>query len=90
MSGSVGASVLALSRTVEPMLIGYGVRPGMQHATIAVASTLGIVIPPSLVLILLGDAMLTAHTIAVTATARPDRIVNTQDVLRAAIVPAGL
>jgi len=37
---------------------------------IAVASTLGVVIPPSLVLILLGDAMLSAHTMAVSATGR--------------------
>jgi tripartite ATP-independent transporter DctM subunit len=90
MSGSVGASVLALSHTVEPMLVSYGVRPEMRHAAIAVASTLGVVIPPSLVLILLGDAMLTAHTIAADAMGRMDRIVNTQDVLRAAILPAGL
>jgi TRAP-type mannitol/chloroaromatic compound transport system permease large subunit len=62
----------------------------LRHATIAVASTLGVVIPPSLVLILLGDAMLSAHTFAVNATGRVDRVINTQDVLRAAIVPAAL
>ena len=48
------------------------------------------VIPPSLVLILLGDAMLSAHTFAINATGRTDRVINTQDVLRAAIVPAAL
>src|SRR5262249_7030628 len=53
-----------------------------------VASTLGVVIPPSLVLILLGDAMLSAHTIAVTTTARTDRVINTQDVFHGALVPA--
>jgi tripartite ATP-independent transporter DctM subunit len=90
MSGSVGASVLALCRSVEPMLAGHGVAPEVRQAAVAVAATLGVVVPPSLVLILLGDAMLTAHTIAVNATGRPDRIVNTQDVLRAAILPAGL
>ncbi len=57
---------------------------------VAVASTLGVVIPPSLVLILLGDAMLGAHTIAVTATGRNDRVINTQDVFHGALVPAGL
>jgi TRAP-type mannitol/chloroaromatic compound transport system permease large subunit len=48
------------------------------------------VIPPSLVLILLGDAMLGAHTIAVTTTGRSDRVINTQDIFHGALVPAGL
>ncbi len=88
MSGSVGASVLALSQTVEPRLAASGVPPALRQATIALASTLGIVVPPSLVLILLGDAMLTAHTIAINATGRGDRVINTLDVMRAALVPA--
>jgi TRAP-type mannitol/chloroaromatic compound transport system permease large subunit len=52
-----------------------------------VASTLGVVIPPSLVLLLLGDAMMRAHTEAVNTTHAAVRIVNTQDVMRAALVP---
>jgi tripartite ATP-independent transporter DctM subunit len=90
MNGSVGASVLGLSRVVAPRLAANGVPPPMQLATIAVASTLGVVIPPSLVLILLGDAMLSAHTIAVTTTGRTDRVINTQDVFHGALVPAGI
>ena len=88
MSGSVGASVMALSRTVEPSLAAAGVPVATRHAMIALASTLGVVVPPSLVLILLGDAMLSAHTIAINATGRMDRILNTQDVMRSALVPA--
>lgn len=90
MSGSVGASVLALARAVEPSLYAAGLPAPLRHATVAVAGTLGVVVPPSLVLILLGDAMLSAHTLALNATGRPDRVINTQDVLRAAIIPAGL
>src|SRR5262249_42343003 len=90
MSGSVGASVLALGRAVEPSLSAAGLPAPLRQATIAVASTLGVVVPPSLVLILLGDAMLSAHTLAVNATGRADRVINTQDVLRGAIVPAAL
>ncbi len=90
MSGSVGASVLALSKAVEPSLRAAGLPAPLRHATVAVASTLGVVVPPSLVLILLGDAMLTAHTFAINATGRTDRVINTQDVLRSAIVPAAL
>ena len=90
MNGSVGASVLALSQTLGPRLVALGVPPATREAVVAVASTLGVVVPPSLVLILLGDAMLTAHTIAINATGRIDRIINTQDLLRGALVPAGM
>ena len=90
MNGSVGASVLGLSRVVAPRLAAHGVGEPMRAALVAVASTLGVVIPPSLVLILLGDAMLSAHTIAVTATGRIDRVINTQDVFHGALAPAGL
>src|SRR3954454_5012401 len=90
MNGSVGASVLALSRVVAPRLERHGVPEPTRAALVAVASTLGVVIPPSLVLILLGDAMLGAHTIAVTTSGRSDRVINTQDIFHGALVPAGL
>jgi tripartite ATP-independent transporter DctM subunit len=90
MNGSVGASVLALSRVAEPRLAASGIPLPRRAAIITVASTLGVVVPPSLVLILLGDAMLNAHTIAVTATGRDDRVINTQDVFHGALVPAAL
>lgn len=90
MNGSVGASVLALSRVVAPRLAERGVPPPLRYAAVAVASTLGVVIPPSLVLILLGDAMLNAHTIAVTTTGRTDRVINTQDVFHGALGPAAI
>src|SRR5476651_1299190 len=90
MNGSVGASVLGLSRVVAPRLNAEGVNPATRDAVIATASTLGVLVPPSLVLILLSDAMLQAHTSAVTATARMDRVINTQDVFHAALAPAGI
>ena len=80
--------MLSLARAVEPRLVASGVPAPLRYATICVASTLGVVIPPSLVLILLGDAMLNAHTIAVTATGRADRVINTQDVFHGALGPA--
>src|ERR1700680_1928506 len=90
MNGSVGASVLGLSRIVSPRLAAEGIPAPDRHAIIAVASTLGVLVPPSLVLILLSDAMLSAHTMAVTATGRSDRVVNTQDIFHAALVPGGI
>src|SRR6202140_2214523 len=90
MNGSVGASVLGLSRVVAPRLTAQGVPAPTRDAIVAVASTLGVLVPPSLVLILLGDAMLSADTIAVTATGRTDRVINTQDVFHGALAPAAL
>ncbi len=90
MNGSVGASVLGLTRVVAPRLNAEGVPAATRDAVIAVASTLGVLVPPSLVLILLSDAMLSAHTSAVTATGRADRVINTQDIFHSALAPAGI
>ena len=49
MNGSVGASVLGLSRVVSPRLAAEGIPAPSRHAIIAVASTLGVLVPPSLV-----------------------------------------
>jgi TRAP-type mannitol/chloroaromatic compound transport system permease large subunit len=59
-------------------------------ALVCVASTLGVVVPPSLVLILLSDAMMRAHTEALNATGAAVRIINTQDVFAGALVPAAI
>src|SRR6185312_11669111 len=90
MNGSVGASVLGLSRVISPRLTREGVPAARRDALVAVASTLGVLVPPSLVLILLSDAILSAHTIAVTQSGRSDRVVNTQDIFHSALLPAGM
>jgi len=87
MNGSVGASLNMLSRRVAPALAARGVGRAETTATLCVASTLGVVIPPSLVLLQLGDAMMRAHTQALNITQATTRVVNTQDVVRAGIVP---
>ena len=78
MNGSVSANAIALTRAIEPALAEHEVPPAESIALLTIASTLGVLVPPSLVLILLGDAMMAAHTIALTATGRADRIINTQ------------
>lgn len=90
MNGSVAASVTTLSRVLQPNLLKRGVPAGQGLAIVCVASTLGVVVPPSLVLILLGDAMMRAHTEAVNATGHMVRIVNTQDIFRGVLGPAAL
>ena len=90
MNGAVGASVAMLSRTVQSRLEASGVPLEESAALVCVASTLGVVIPPSLVLILLGDAMMRAHTEATILTHESVRIINTQDVFTGALVPAAI
>src|SRR6202040_936900 len=84
------ASVATLARTVYPRMAARGFPEDRNVALVCVASTLGVVVPPSLVLILLGDAMMRAHTEAANAVGLAGRIVNTQDVFHAALVPAAL
>lgn len=100
MNGSVGASLLTLARTAGKGWAREGLPAGQRTALVAVTSTLGVIVPPSLVLLLLGDAMLRAHTEGVNmarelslpgaaaGAGAANRIVNTQDILQAALVPA--
>lgn len=98
MNGSVGASLVTLSRTAGRAWADEGLPPARRAALVAVASTLGVIVPPSLVLLLLGDAMLRAHTEGLTlagqlglpAAQAGTRIINTQDVLQAALAPGAL
>jgi TRAP-type mannitol/chloroaromatic compound transport system permease large subunit len=89
MNGSVASSSALLSRLVAPRL--KGMAPARAVSLISVAATIGVVVPPSLVLILLGDAMLRAHTEASNLPGfvlGGQRIINTQDVFHAALLPA--
>jgi len=89
MNGSVASSSALLSRLVAPRLTNLA--PAKAVGLVSVAATIGVVVPPSLVLILLGDAMMRAHTEAGNLPGSPvasQQIVNTQDVLHAALVPA--
>ncbi len=89
MNGSVASSSALLARLVAPRL-GRMDSAGAT-ALISVSSTIGVVVPPSLVLILLGDAMLRAHTEASNLPGYvlgAQRIINTQDVFHAALLPA--
>lgn len=91
MNGSVASSSAMMARLVAPRLAQMNT--AAATALISVSSTIGVVVPPSLVLILLGDAMLRAHTEASNLPGYvlgSQRIINTQDVFHAALMPAGV
>jgi TRAP-type mannitol/chloroaromatic compound transport system permease large subunit len=89
MNGSVASSSVLLGRLAGLRLQTQPAAPAT--ALISVAATIGVVVPPSLVLIFLGDAMLRAHTEASNLPGYAQvgqRIVNTQDILHATLPPA--
>lgn len=56
-TGVVGASVVAMGVISLPVMIRYGYDQRLATGTICAAGTLGQIIPPSIILIILGDVM---------------------------------
>ena len=84
MNGSVGAGIGMLAHTVTPRWREHGIQGPAATALTAVTATLGVLVPPSLVLLLLGDAMLRAHTEGLTlAGTQGVRVINVQDLIQA-------
>ncbi|MCF6206590.1 MAG: TRAP transporter large permease subunit [Sulfurovum sp.] len=70
-TGIVGASVVMMSLIALPLMLKQGYSPALASGSIAASGTLGQLIPPSIVLIVLGDQM---H-------------LSVGDLFRAAVVP---
>lgn len=90
MNGSVASSSALVARVLGARL--SSMKAADAVALLSVSATIGVVVPPSLVLILLGDAMLRAHTEASNLAGYAlgtQRLINTQDVFHAALGPAG-
>ena len=60
-TGIVGATVVTMGLMSLPVMLRHGYDPGVACGTICAAGTLGQIIPPSIVLILLGDVMSSAY-----------------------------
>ncbi|MFT5572084.1 MAG: tripartite ATP-independent transporter DctM subunit [Cryomorphaceae bacterium] len=56
-TGVVGASVVAMGLISLPVMLRYGYQKELATGTITAAGTLGQLIPPSIVLIILGDVL---------------------------------
>ena len=56
-TGVVGATVVAMGVIALPIMLKRGYDKGLATGTIAASGTLGQIIPPSIILILLGDVM---------------------------------
>ncbi|MCP5150190.1 MAG: TRAP transporter large permease subunit [Ectothiorhodospiraceae bacterium] len=60
-TGIVGATVVTMGLLSLPVMLRRGYDPALASGTIAAAGTLGQIIPPSIVLVVLGDQISTAH-----------------------------
>ena len=56
-TGIVGASVVTLSLIALPVMDAAGYRPALASGVVAASGTLGQIVPPSIVLVLLGSVM---------------------------------
>ncbi len=60
-TGIVGATVVTMGLLALPTMLKHGYSPSVASGTIAAAGTLGQIIPPSIVLVLLGDVLSSAY-----------------------------
>lgn len=56
-TGVVGATVVTMTVIALPVMLKHGYKPELATGTIAAAGTLGQIIPPSIILVLLGDVI---------------------------------
>ncbi len=60
-TGIVGATVVTMGLLSLPTMLKRGYSPGIATGTITAAGTLGQIIPPSIILVLLGDVLSSAY-----------------------------
>ncbi|MGI9305964.1 MAG: TRAP transporter large permease [Gammaproteobacteria bacterium] len=60
-TGIVGATVVTMGLISLPVMLRHNYRPSLACGTIAASGTLGQIIPPSIVLVLLGDVISNAN-----------------------------
>lgn len=80
-TGIVGATVITMTLIALPTMIKQGYDPKLSTGTIAASGTLGQIIPPSIVLILLASAISNASARAAGGT------VSVQDMFAGALIP---
>lgn len=86
-TGIVGATVVTMTLIALPTMLRQGYDPKLATGTIAAAGTLGQIIPPSIVLILLADAISTANQSAASQSGQPANVVSVGDLFAGALLP---
>lgn len=87
-TGIVGATVVTLGLLAMPVMQKNGYDPALSAGTICASGTLGQIIPPSIVLVLLGDVLSNAYQQAqLQLNIFNPKTVSVQDLFMGALVP---
>lgn len=86
-TGIVGATVITMTLIALPTMMRQGYDPKLASGTIAASGTLGQIIPPSIVLILLADAVSTANQSAAMSSGQGASVVSVGDLFAGALFP---
>ena len=87
-TGIVGATVITMTLIALPTMLKQGYSPRLATGTIAASGTLGQIIPPSIVLILLADAISNASSVAAgRAASDQSGVVSVGDLFAGALLP---
>ena len=86
-TGIVGATVIMMTLIALPSMLKQGYDPRLAAGTIAASGTLGQIIPPSIVLILLADAVSTANQAASSVSGSGPSVVSVGDLFAGALIP---
>lgn len=87
-TGIVGATVVAMGLISLPTMLKQGYSPALSTGTICATGTLGQIIPPSIILVLLGDTLSSAYSQAQLSMGLfTSKSVSVGDLFLGAIVP---
>ena len=86
-TGIVGATVITMTLIALPTMLRQGYDPRLATGTIAASGTLGQIIPPSIVLLLLADAVSNANQSAAMRSGGGAGVVSVGDLFAGALLP---
>jgi len=86
-TGVVGATVVTMGLLSLPAMMRAGYDPKLATGVICASGTLGQIIPPSVILIFVGDLLMGANQLAAQRTGRPLEPVSVGDLFVGAFLP---
>jgi tripartite ATP-independent transporter DctM subunit len=87
-TGIVGATAVTMSLIMLPVMLRHGYDPRLAAGTVAASATLAQIIPPSTVLVVLGDQLNNAYQAAQLSQGKfSPEVVSVSDLFAGAIVP---
>lgn len=88
-TGIVGATAVTMGLIMLPTMMRHGYDPRLAAGTVAASATLAQIVPPSTVLVLLGDQLNNAYQAAQLAQGKfAPQVISVSDLFAGAILPA--